>query len=295
MKGYLLLFVSVLLLALNFIVMKFYQQKTDTTVKSCARFKVYSSLFMFVFFFIVNGFSIHISPYSLVNALLKAACAFACVLIGYRVMAQGSMALYTLFLMSGGMLVPTVVGWLFLGESITLLRVLGLVLIVAAIILNNSGATRPRLRVIIMCVIVFILNGLVSVFSKLHQIHTGDGAVSTTDYMLISAAFTLAMGLCTLLFPTKRAVCAVPTNIHLKQHVWLLLSMALLSSVLDGLSSFCQLEGAKSLSASVLYPMITGGSIVLTGLFALLFFGEKITKKEWIGIGICLVGTCCFL
>lgn len=113
--------------------------------------------------------------------------------------------------------------------------------------------------------------------------------------MLISASFTLAMGVGTVLFPTKREPRERCAKIHRKQRLWLPFVMALLSSVMDGFSSFLQLEGAKSLPASVLYPMVTGGSIILTGLFALLFFGEKITKKEWIGIGICMVGTCCFL
>lgn len=292
MRGYFLVLSSVVLLALNFIVVKIYQQKTDTSVKSRALFSVYASLCMFAFFFVANGFSLQISPYSLLNALVRAACAFAYVLIGYRVIAQGSMALYTLFLMSGGMLVPTVVGWLFLDEAVTPLRLLGVVLIVAAITLNNSGMTRPRLRVILWCVLIFLLNGLVSVFSKLHQIHTAYGAVGTTDYMLISAVFTMMMGLGTVCFPTKRESCAPPRP---KRYRWLALVIAAVSSVMDGLSSFLQLEGAKSLPASVLYPMVTGGSIVLTALFALLFFGERLTKKEWIGIGICMAGTCCFL
>jgi multidrug transporter EmrE-like cation transporter len=69
----------------------------------------------------------------------------------------------------------------------------------------------------------------------------------------------------------------------------------LLSTVISNASYFLQLEGAKGLPASVLYPMITGGSVVLSGIFALVFFGEKLSKREWISIALCLAGTCMFL
>jgi drug/metabolite transporter (DMT)-like permease len=41
--------------------------------------------------------------------------------------------------------------------------------------------------------------------------------------------------------------------------------------------------------------MITGGSVVLSGVFALIFFGEKLSGREWLSIALCLAGTCMFL
>ena len=51
------------------------------------------------------------------TALWGALCGLAYTVIGFRIMKEGSMALFTLFLMSGGMLVPAVWGWLFLHEK----------------------------------------------------------------------------------------------------------------------------------------------------------------------------------
>ena len=61
------------------------------------------------------------------------------IFIGFRIMENGSMSLYTLFLMSGGMTVPYVWGVLFLNEELTILRTLGLLSIITAIIISNSG------------------------------------------------------------------------------------------------------------------------------------------------------------
>lgn len=295
MKEYLLVFLSVVLLAFSFIILKFYQQRTDTTTKSSALFNIYSATCSFLLFFAINGFTMKLSLFSVVMAILQATSGFVYSLIGYRILAKGSVALYTLFLMSGGMVVPAVIGWLFLDEPLTLLRVLGVLIIVAAIVINNSGLTRPHPRVLLMCVAVFFLNGLVSVFAKLHQIHADLGAVGTTDYVLISTSLTwlMAIGTYLSLHFRDRKTTAKPQK--RKGGVWLPLVIVLLSSAVGSASSFLQLEGAKNLPASVLYPMITGGSIILSGLFSMLFFREKISKREWVGIAVCTVGTCFFL
>ena len=73
------------------------------------------------------------------------------------------------------------------------------------------------------------------------------------------------------------------------------LLLVIIYSAIGGISSYLQLVGAKNLPSSVLYPMITGGTVVLSGIFALICFGEKPSRREWIGMGLCLVGTCFFL
>ena len=67
------------------------------------------------------------------------------------------------------------------------------------------------------------------------------------------------------------------------------------SAALSGVSYLLQLVGAKELPATVLYPMVTGGSVLFTAFAAKLFFREKITARQWISIGLCILGTLLFL
>jgi multidrug transporter EmrE-like cation transporter len=69
----------------------------------------------------------------------------------------------------------------------------------------------------------------------------------------------------------------------------------LASSAVDGASYLCQLAGASHLPATVLYPMITGGSVVLTAIAGRIFFGQKLTRQATIGIVLCLIATLLFL
>ena len=65
--------------------------------------------------------------------------------------------------------------------------------------------------------------------------------------------------------------------------------------MIGGVSYLFQLKGAINLPATVLYPFITGGSIIFTALAGRVFFGEKPKKRTLTGIALCFLGTVLFL
>lgn len=292
MKDYLLVILSVVLLAIGFILQKIYQNKTDTSGGSGVDFSIMSAICSIVILIVSSGFSISFTWYSVINSILKSFCGLAYTVIGFKILKEGKVAFYTLFLMSGGMLVPSVWGWLFLGEEPKLLHIIGVIVILAAIILNNFGKERPRFNILMMCIAVFILNGFVSVLAKLHQSNANFKVVPTADYTLLSVVATLIMssGLKGVLMLNK-----TNKEKHRKKlNLWPL-AIVVIYSMVGLVSSILQLEGAKNLPASMLYPMLTGGTIALTGLFALIFFGEKLSKRNWIAVLLCVLGTCLFV
>ena len=285
-----LLLLSVVLLVASFMIQKLYQKKTEGIDGSDVKFNIYTAVFSLCVFAFSGGFKIEFSTFSLINATLKAACGLFYMLIGFKILAMGNVALYMLFLMSGGMAVPCVFGWLFLGEEASAGNVIGVIIILISVILSNSGATRPDKKVLLMCIAVFFLNGFVSIFSKLHQIGGEYGAVNTSSYALISTVASFLMS-SALLFRKK----GEKTEKEKKKFSFLPILLVIAYSVVGSVASLMQLEGAKELPASVLYPVVTGGSIALSGVFGLLFFGEKLSRRAWLGIALCFAGTCFFI
>ena len=256
-------------------------------------FTVYSALFSLALLLILNGLTPAFSWYSLINATLKSLCCYLYTLLGFRLMSQGCVALYTLFLMSGGMILPALWGWVFLDEPVLILRLIGVVLIVFSISLTHSEEHKINASMFLSLCGVFLLNGMVSVLSKLHQINTSYKTVSTTAYALLSTVTSLIISVAVYAI-RKRPADDNKQPEKPKTNLTLIFIVALFS-LTGSVSSLLQLEGAKNLPASVLYPMITGGSIVLTGIMALIFFGEKLSRREWTAILLCLGGTFMFL
>ena len=58
---------------------------------------------------------------------------------------------------------------------------------------------------------------------------------------------------------------------------------------------FLQLIGAANLPASVLYPMVTGGSIIFSAIAGVIIFKEQLSRRQIISITLCFIGTLLFL
>lgn len=285
-QDYILQIISTVLLALNFAVTKAYQQKEGTSLEKGLQFNIVLGLFSAVFFWALNGFRLECSAFSVLMASAFAVLKAAYTIIGFQIMSKGKISFYTFFLMTGGMIVPYIWGLIFLNEPASLLRTTGLLVIAAALFIINADGPKPGIKQILMCCAVFVLNGFVSVISKEHQINTA--AVSAMDFVVLTGIATAVLCSAALFFVKRKS--GEKKDFSFKP-VMLILGAALLS----GFSYLLQLIGAENLPSTVLYPIITGGSIIFTAFSGILFFKEKVTSRTMLGMGLCFLGTCMFL
>ncbi len=295
MKDYLLLILADLFLAVNFAINKIYQKHAGTSFRAGFTFSALTGLFTAVIFFIYNGFQFAVTPFSVLIAVLSSLLGTAYTLLGFRIMRQQGMSLYTLFLMTGGMTVPYLFGLIFLHEEFSILRTLGLLIIITGVFFSGFGKEKPDRLSIILCIVVFFLNGSVSVVSKLHGVYQ-HLAVDPQEYVVLAGliGFAVAMILRFIVKDPKETAPRQKEPFSWKS----LLIFALIpaaSALVGGISSVLQLTGAQTIDASLLYPFITGGSIVFSSLTGWLVFREKMTKNILIGVICAFVGTLLFL
>lgn len=307
MSYYLILMAAVILMALQFSSSKAYEKRCGSGARASLRFSALSggiSALVCLAVALITGESLRITPYSL---LLAAAIAVLCctyTFIGFRIMKIGTLSVFTLFLMLGGMLLPYLFGVLFLEESVSLWRIIGVILLTLSLVFpvlgrKQSGQSAGGLF-LLLCGAVFLLNGGVSICSKLHQINTAfDTADSATFSMLANALNCLisTAGWVVLTIREKRLAKNVSQpsrtegNASLSSVSWILAAGA----ACNGISYILQLISAGKLPASVMYPMITGGNVVLSALAGLLFFREKPDRLSTLGLTLTFAATFLFL
>ncbi len=288
MLNYGLITLAAVLLTVDFVLQKQYQQKAGASSRAVLFFNAMNGLFTAVVFFFINGCRIEFSPFSAGMAAAMSLFALAYSLIGFRILAKGGVGLYSLFLMTGGMTVPYVFGLLFLNEPVSIARIFGLVCIIGAIVLSNGGQGSRNRSVLALCAAIFFLNGFVSVVSKLHQVDTAHAPVSAAAFVFWSGVAKFIMCSGVLLAGGRGKTEPLPARPGV-------LGVILASALVGGVSYLCQLIGAKDLPASVLYPFVTGGSIVLSDLVGVFLYKEKTDLRKQIGIAVCFAGTCLFL
>lgn len=285
MQYYLMLISAAVLLAVDFVVQKGFQKRTDGSAYDCLVFTFLFGVFETIIFFAANGFKLNFTPFTCIMGSAASILAMGYTMLGFYIMKSESVAYYTVFVMTGGMTLPYLWGLFFLDEEFSWLRTAGLLIIAAAIVVINLERKATSFKMILVCVFVFILNGTVGIVSKEHQLlATG---VNEKDFIIFTGIARAVVAGIALIFLHKR--------VDFKKYNVKTALLPLASSILCGISFVLQLIPAKYVSASVVYPFITGGSILFTALASRIAVKEKITKKTAVGLALCFIGTCMFL
>ncbi len=313
LQYYLIILLSVIGLAAAFSLTKVYQNLTNTALRVSVLYNIMAGLCTAIVFFCFNGFRLPITGFSLGMAIIMTLCSGTYVILGFKLISMGHISTYTLFLMLGGMMLPYFFGLGFLNEEFSVLRLFGLVLMVVSIILTgmhdeNSQAHRQHAdqrppskkghkRYLLMCLSVFLLNGVVNITAKIHQLpQFSDIAVSAQEFVMLTA-LTKAVVFSLLYYYLCWRDHKKPLGQRSPRAKFTLLVFGVITAgaLVDGLSCLGQLTSASHLPASVLFPLVTGGSIILTAVAGRIFFREKPSKKALVGIILCFVATLFFL
>jgi len=284
--NYLYVVVATILLAFDFSLSKKYQAAEGVTLTAGLRFNAINGLFTALMFFGFSG--VEFSLFSALMALAMSVCMASYSVIGFRILKTGNMSVYSVFLMSGGMLLPYLFGVLFLQEPLTVFRIAGVILILLAVILSNGMKFQRNVSFVWLCVLIFVLNGFCSIISKCHQINTVYVSVDSITFVAYTGLGRFLFS-SVLLFCCKKGQNQQPVS--LKRTMVLAAGSALIGGVSYGL----QLAGAKALPATVLYPLVTGGSIVFSAFSGMIFFREKLSVRQIVSILLCVIGTLLFL
>lgn len=283
MVYYLSVITATVLLAIEFSCSKLYQSLESISLEKGLQFNTVSGLVSALIMWALAGFRPEWSGFSALLALGMALCSMLYCLLSFRILNLGGMALYSLALMSGGMLLPYIFGIVFLNETVSLPGFLGLIAVLAAVILSNFNRRKISKTLLLLCTAVFLLNGFCSILSKAHQISRIPSTVS-------SAGFVMYSGIAKCLLSVIVLLCRKRSSFSRPKHKYILL-LTVGAAVISAASYLLQLNGAKVLPASVLYPMITGGSIVFSAIAGRVFFKERLSLRQILCILLCIFGT----
>lgn len=284
---YLLIILSAIGIAANFALTKGYLIIHGNTLKAGTIFNCLVGLSGSIIYFFVCDFKIEITWFSAILAFLFTLFVGFYTIIGFKIMSMGNMAVYTVFLMLGGMILPYFYGMIFLKEQITVMKVFALILMIFAIIFQNDKSDKSvKWLFYILCIVVFFLNGGTSIISKLHQTTTFD-TVSANGFVLLRniSLFLFFGAMIPFVGRSKKGKIGLNAKTYL-----IIFSSAIVGSV----SYLFQLICAAHLPATIQFPIISGGSIVFTAVIALFYFRENFSKVQLVSIILCTISSVIF-
>jgi len=295
---YILIFIAVFNVGIAFSLTKLYQTKTKTGLLTSLLFSLISAVVSVLFFLILSGFSLHINLFSACFAGGLAILASINSILGIKIFSLGKVSVYTLFMMLGGMLFPFLYGILFLNEKFTVCKTVGVFILLISLFMPVFGGKSEKyakpILFFALCFVVFCSNGMVGVLTKAHQINVL--AMPVIEFMALQniiqfILMAIAIGLTMLFSKEKIKIKSVFMTMICTKNSLIIVGYALTAGIVNMLMMYC----ASNIPASAMYPIVTGGTVLITALFGRLFFKEKLTKPIIAGLAMTIVATVLFM
>lgn len=297
MVNYILILLAVFCFTAQFAFTKLFEKSAEQTISTTLIMLIITNLTGALLCFCISGFKVLFSPVSVFWAVWMAIIMIPYYTIGIKILSLGSLAIYSMFMMLGGMLVPFFYGILFLNEPISTGKIAGTVLLTFFIILQavSQGADNKKVKAkylfFALCIAIFFINGFTGVIAKAHQI--SKGAVDEISFSVIYCSLSVIFNIVLLIFNFLKGYREKRLQVLSVLKSKPLFIMLLLSIVCYG-GNLLHLKAASYVPASVQFPLVSGGVIVFSAITSAFIFRENISKKEWFSVVGAFISTVLF-
>jgi len=178
----------------------------------------------------------------------------------------------TLLITTSSMIIPTMSG-VFFGEHFSIQKLIAVLVLIFFIYisLGKTEDTKINKKWVIFCLLAFIFQGGIGVLQKIHQ---------NSVYKDEANGFLLVAFICSLIYSRIRTKKSFKEVGFEKKHILL----AIVCGVCTYAMNILNLKLSGLLPSQLFFPLVNGSAIVLSSLFSVLIFKEKITKKQLIGL-----------
>lgn len=246
-------------------------------------FSAASCVAALVVFLVTAGGDLHFT-WDFVGYSLAFAGSYCFALVfGILAIKVGPLSLTSL-LTSFSLLIPTFYGIVALNEQTSMLLYLGLALLLGALVLINfekkGEEKKITLRWVIYILLGFVGNGMCTTVQKIQQIN--QAGLYKSEFMIVALGISILAVSAIAIFTERKQI--VPA---IKKGAVCFISCGLANGIVNFLVIYLSAPGR--MAASVMFPVISGGGIVLTFLISLFIYKEKLSKWQLIGSGLGLI------
>ena len=243
---------------------------------------------------IINGFALDYTPFTLLMATIASLNGIACGICSQKALGHVSLALYSVFSQLGGMAIPFVTGIIFFDEDLTLGKIICLITVIAAMFISMGGKADKSQKgskyAVFYYMGVFFFNGMSGFLSKIFAASTLP-KTNAAMYSVMNAAVSIvisgiAVVVMLIMAKKKRASGVEVPRFKLTTGAVVWMSGG---TILNKVANYFLLIALAMLPASVQYPMVTGGIMIVSTLLSYLT-SNKPSKREWLVVALSFAG-----
>ncbi len=267
---YALIVFSTLLFSLSFFANQGYQKLNGSSLEASLKYSLQAGFTSFCIMLILSKFKLAFSWFSFGVALINAGVYMTSSYCGIAALKTANLSVYSVFMMLGGMMLPSLYGIVFLDEQITIGKIICCVLIVVALLFTIERKTENK-KAFIYYIGCFVLNGLTATVATMHQ--AGREAVDGQSFLAMTNVFQILFCLVFLAINNREML-----KLRLKD-----LKFTAGGAACNGVANLLLLIALKHVDASVQYPLVTGGVVVFSAMTTLIT-ERKLSRNNIIAV-----------
>jgi drug/metabolite transporter (DMT)-like permease len=266
-----MLFITVIMLFLQNVIMKQYNKNVGG-FRSLLRFNIIWALSVLVFFIVIakGRYVFHLQTllFSVVFAL-----AYAAVIL-FQVLAirNGPLSLSVLII-SYSLVIPAIAGVVYLGEPMKIGGILGIGMLILSLLFTNFSKSKEplKLRWFVYAFLALLGNGACTTVLKFQQ--DAFPQQFRNEFMINAMGIVILLGLTVIwLFPKEKQH-TIRTDVH----------YAIAAGLCNAVCNLLVLLLATRMPASLMFPIVSAGGIVLTFVVSVGVYRERLSNTQTFG------------
>ena len=315
---YIYLFAASICFSVQFIFNKLFESRSDGSYNAGMWSSLATAVCMLVYLLPAGGFRLAVSASAITCSLLYTASSLLCSGVTVLALHRGKIAVVTTYMLLGGLVLPFLWGIFAYGEALTATKGIGVVILMlsmaSSLLLDmHAGKQTDKSEASggilfhFYCFVLFMTNGIVSIATT--QSQKAADAVSSDAFLLLceveiavaAALILLVIGLWKMKKGDQRGIASAFCGIvrdggtMTAKLFFILLGSCALYAVCNGLGNIFSLNCAKTMDASIQFPVISAVVIVLGAVFGWLFYREKIERRDWVSLILAALGIVFFV
>lgn len=257
-------------------------------------FAVVCGLIVTAVSFIFSGFSFSCGWLTILLGLINAAILYGYDAFIIKASATGPYSILMTFSLTGGIVVPAIVSWLFFSVPFSFVQLFSILIIFASVLMiskkegddeNKEEHKKHRTFFLIICTLLGLANGLYGVLLNTQQELTG---VAEKEEMVVVTFMGAALiSLIQIIVKEKKNTLEAFRQTKMSL-IYLLLTALVSALAINAL--VIALEGAN---ATLVYTFDNAGVLLLSAIASAILFKEKLSKLNIIGCIIMSIGLIC--
>jgi drug/metabolite transporter (DMT)-like permease len=192
---------------------------------------------------------------------------------------------YTTVITSLSTIIPAMSGYLFWGEDIELIQLIGVAFMLVCFVFSvefSGEKKEASIRWFVFAMTAFFCTGFIGVMQKWHQNSLFKNELD--GFLVIAFAISTLYSLCMVFIEKRKSGKGVKEEINP-----LLIVFMIIAGICSAANNKINLYLSGIMDSAVFFPVVNGGGLVLASLASYIVFKEKLSLKKWIGILIGIV------